>query len=565
MSRTRWNRMRGGWVGVVILAAAAAMPGCSSSGQESTALSEQPARMFEGMGTHTRTITTNSPKAQAYFNQGLTWAFAFNHDEAIRSFKEVARLDPDCAMAWWGVALCNGPHINNASMDEAHSQAAWDALQKAVALKDKASPTERALIDALSKRYAMPIPEDRKPLDEAYAAAMRRVWRANPTDADIGTLCAESLMDLHPWDLWAKDGSPKVDTQEIVATLEKVMEIDPVHPGANHLYIHAVEASPQPERGVASADRLRTLVPGSGHLVHMPAHIDVRMGDWTQAATSNERAMVVDAAYRKLSPRQGFYNLYMAHNPHFLSWTAMMEGRKTAALEAARTMIAEMPESFVRDQPALADPPSTLVLDVMKRFGEWDMILAEPAPPGNLPISTAMWHNMRALAFAAKGKMGDAEQEQAEFKKAVRKVPEDAHMAINPAHKVLDIADHMLEGEMAFRRGKIDESVAELKKAIAIEDDLLYMEPPDWIQPVRHTLGAVLVSAGRYSEAEEVYKQDLKYWPKNGWALLGLKQCQEARGETDAAQKTGEMLKAAWKRADIKPGTSCMCVDGEKQ
>ncbi len=516
--------------------------------------------LFDGMGQHHRAVTTSSPLAQRYFDQGLVWAYAFNHDEAIRSFRHAARLDPECAMAYWGVALCNGPHINYPLVPPDRAAAAWDALQKALALKEKASPIERKLIEALAHRYADPQPADRKPLDQAYADAMREIWEAHPDDSDVGTLYAEAMMDLRPWDLWKESGEPQPGTQEILRVLEHVQKIDPMSPGANHLYIHAVESSPDPERAIAAADRLRNMVPASGHLLHMPSHIDVLVGRWADAAAQNELAIEADRRYRKLSPRQGFYSLYMLHDHHMLSFIAMMEGRSTVAEAAARRAVESVPEDYMRENAALVDPYMGAVYDALKRFGRWDDLLKEPAPPSCLPITTAMWRFSRGIAYAAKGEVSLARQEQRAFEQAVAVVPDDALMAISPAHRVLGIADHMLEGEIAYRRGDIDHAVAELRKAIELEDQLLYMEPPEWMQPMRHTLGAVLLSAGRHKEAEQAYRQDLKHWKENGWSLYGISRCLRAGGASEEAAAYEARFRKAWSRSDTPIGSSCMCV-----
>ena len=531
----------------------AASPDSTAAAQTTTAV------LFDGMGSHQRKVTTKSALAQQYFDQGLTWTFAFNHDEAIRSFTEVARQDPDCAMAQWGIALCNGPHINNPSMDEAHSKAAWDALQRALALRDKASAVERALIDALAARYAMPIPKDRAPLDKAYAAAMKPVSDANPQDADIATLYAESLMDLRPWDLWSKTGEPRPETPQVLAALERAMKIDAQHPGACHLYIHASEASPHPEQAEAAADRLRKLVPGSGHLVHMPAHIDVRTGKWEQAATCNINAMSSDAAYFKLSPKQGFYRLYMGHNADFLAFACMMEGRQAEALRAAQGMIAGVPADFLKTSGAIVDGLMTVDLEVLKRFGKWEDILRHAGPPKGLPVSNAMWHFHRGVAQAALGHVDEAEREEAEFRKAVKAVPEGTMMMINPAAKIFEIAQHVLAGEIAYRKGATDNAIKELQLGVAREDDLRYMEPPEWVTPVRHTLGAILLEAGKVDEAEDVYRTDLKYWPRNAWSLFGVAQCLKAKNAPGAAEAQ-QQFERAWARADTKITSSCLCV-----
>lgn len=486
--------------------------------------------------------------------------YAFNHDEAIRAFEHALRLDPRCAMAAWGVAVCLGPHINNPVMPPERSAEAWEAVRRAAQLRPYARPIEQQLIDAVQKRYAAEPPEDRRALDEAYAAAMREVWRQNPDDADIATLYAESLMDLQPWDLWTREGHPKGATNEIVAVLERAMELNPSHPGALHLYIHAVEASPTPQRAASAADRLRDLVPAAGHLVHMPSHIDVRTGRWRQAAEANEKAIVADRAYRRIVPRQGFYRLYMAHNHHFLAYAGMMEGRSGAALSAAREMISSIPRSYLKENATLVDGYTPIAIEVLMRFGRWNDLLREPAPPEYLPITTAFWRFGRAVARAAQGDVARAVEEQRAFRDAVRRVPEGAVMAINPAEKVLRIADHMLDGEIAFRRGEIDAAIDHLQRAIVIEDDLQYMEPPDWVQPVRHTLGAMLVDQKRWAEAERIYRADLERWPENGWSLHGLAICLKAQGrETEYAAVQKRFLDA-WQRADIPIESSCLCI-----
>ncbi|MGE0481400.1 MAG: hypothetical protein AB7Q17_13105 [Phycisphaerae bacterium] len=544
---------------VVSACVAVTLLGCRAATPHAGGSAPRP-QLFSGMGSHSRAIRTSDRVAQQYFDQGLVWAYAFNHDEAIRSFQEAARRDPACALPWWGVALANGPHINNPIVTPERSQAAWTALQEALARRPNASACEQALIDALAARYANPAPDDRRPLDEAYAAAMGRVWQSYPEDVDVGTLYAESLMDLQPWDLWDSAGQPKGRTNEILAVLERVLELDPKHPGACHLYIHAQEAGPNPQKADAAAAILRKAVPAASHLVHMPAHIDVQMGRWALAADQNVRATEADTRYRKLVPRQGFYRLYMAHNHHFLAFASMMEGRSAAALAAARAMIANVPEDYARENAALMDPYMMIALDVLKRFGRWDDVLAEPAAPDYLPITTAYRHYARGVALAAKGDAAAAKDEQAAFRNAVKNVPDDALMAINPAHKVLAIAEHVLDGEIALSERRIDAAVAALQEAVTIEDTLLYMEPPEWIQPARHTLGAILVGARRFREAEQVYRDDLERWPENGWSLHGLMTCLKAQNKATEAAAVEQRFKKTWARADVKIGSSCLCV-----
>ncbi|MEX2141933.1 MAG: tetratricopeptide repeat protein [Pirellulales bacterium] len=521
---------------------------------------ESRAHLFQGLGDHHRPITTLSKPAQRYFDQGLVFAFAFNHDEAIRSFEEAARLDPNAAMPWWGVALCNGPHINNPVMPPQRSASAWVALEKAMQRKQQATVAERALIEALSRRYANPPPDDRKPLDEAYATAMHGVWKANQADPDIGTLYAEALMDLQPWDLWNKDGSPKGNSKEIIAVLEQAMRLNPKHPGALHLYIHAMESSSQPRRAITAADRLRSLVPASGHLRHMPSHIDVLTGRWNEAVEANVRAIEADRQYRQRSPRQEFMHVYMSHNHQMLAFAAMMQGRSKMALDAARQIRPNVPDDYARRETVAIEPFFPILYDVLVRFGMWDAILREPAPPDYLPITTAMWKFSRAVAFAAKGQVAEAEKAHAQFKLAKAEIPPDRMVAVNPAERVLQIADHVIAGEIAYRKGNIDEAVNQLRRAIAIEADLVYMEPPEWTIPVRHSLGAILVDAERYEEAAAVYRSDLAQWPENGWSLFGLARCLRAQGNTAEAEQYEKRFEKAWVNADTKIGSSCLCV-----
>src|SRR5262245_9301229 len=459
---------------------------------------------FDGLGNVGRKVSTDSPDAQAYFDQGLCFLYAFNHDEAIRSFSQAAVLDTDCAMALWGIALANGPHINNPIVTPERAKAAWDALTKARETAEKASATEQALITALAARYADPQPEDRKPLDEAYAAAMRQVHARHPNDADIGALFAEAMMDLRPWDLWTPDGQPQPGTEEIVATLESVLRKSPNHPLALHLYIHAVEASPHPEKADAPADRLRNLQPGLGHLVHMPSHIDVRRGRWAWSIEANTKAIAADRRYREKSPKQGFYNIYMAHNHHMLAYSAMMCGQSKLAISSINDMAHGIPLEWVKENAALADGFTAMPLEVLVRFGRWDEVLAAPEPPDYLPIARTLRHAARGIAYLAKGDVPHAKEEQAAFLTSVKNVPDGATVGNNTAENLLAIATHLLAGEILYREGKTDEAIARLREASRIEDTLRYSEPPDWIHPIRHALGATLLQENRAAVAEEV-------------------------------------------------------------
>ena len=517
--------------------------------------------LFDGLGGFSRKVTTGSPEAQRYFDQGLAFMYAFNHDEAIRAFRRAGELDPKCAMAFWGVAIANGPHINNPVVPEDRAKAAWTALGEAKALAPGASPVEQSLIQALSARYADPQPEDRKPLEQAYADAMRKTWAAYPTDADVGALFAESLADLRPWDLWLPDGQPQPGTLELVATLESVLALDPRHPLGNHLMIHAVEASPHPEKADRAADTLRDRQPALGHLVHMPSHVDVRRGRWQEAIDANAKAMEADRRYTARSPEQGFYRLYMAHNHHMLTYAAMMTGQSALALRTIREMIADIPLEFFKANP-FADGFMAMPLEVMMRFGRWDEVLAEPAFPEYVPISGALQHYARAVAYAAKDDVPAALAEQSAFLEARARVPKEAFFGNNTASDVLDVAESFMRGEILFRSGKIDEGLVSLREAAAREDELRYDEPPDWIQPVRHALGAALLQAGRFAEAEAVFREDLAKLPANGWGLYGLSRSLQLQKKTAEAEAAERQFDTVWKQADVKIKSACLCLPG---
>jgi tetratricopeptide (TPR) repeat protein len=515
--------------------------------------------IYDGLGNFDRKVTTTSPEAQRFFDQGLCFLYAFNHDEAIRSFEYAAKLDPNCAMAWWGISVANGPHINNSIVPPERAKAAWAALAKARQASGRGTVTEQALIAALAKRYADPQPEDRKPIDEAYAVAMREVYRKFPNDADVGALFAESMMDLRPWDLWTADAKPQPGTEEIVATLEAVLAKSPNHPLALHLYIHAVEASPHPEKADASTDRLRSLQPGLGHLVHMPSHLDVRQGRWAQSIEANQKAIVADRRYREQSPEQGFYNVYMAHNHHMLAYSAMMCGQSKLAVDAINEMARAIPAKWIQENPLIADGFTALPLEVLVRFGRWGEALAAPEPPDYLPIARALRQCARGIAHAAQGNIAEAKKDQVVFLAACKNVPEGSGVGNNKAEDLLSVAEHLLGGEILYREGQVEHAVAELRKAIAIEDTLRYSEPPDWIHPVRHSLGATLLKERRAVEAEQVYRDDLARQPNNGWSLYGLAQSLHQQNRHAEAAQADARFAEVWKSADIKITSSCYC------
>lgn len=544
---------------LALSSAALLLGACNSSPPPGKAALDEPAVEFAGYGTYHRPIRTASPEAQRWFDQGLQLLYGFNHDEAIRSFNHAATIDPTCAMAWWGVAYAAGLHINNPAMTDEQNTLAWKASRKALELAPMAAPEEQALIRAVAARYAWPVPNDRRPLDEAYARAMGDARSAYPSDPDIGTLYAEALMDLQPWDYWTHDGEPKGRAPEIVNTLQSVLALHPTHPGANHYYIHAVEASKTPERAVAAAERLASLVPGSGHLVHMPSHIYARIGRYADASDANVRAIEADQAYFATAPAPRFYSLYYMHNVHFLAFASMMEGRFAPALAAARKIESDIPAAFLLSSPNIADGFMPTALHVLVRFGKWDDILSEPEPPSYRRFSTAMRHYARGVALAALGRTDESRRELRALERATDRVPEDWTVGNNPAAAVLAIAHRMLEGELLFSEGKRAEAFARLREAAVLEDALVYDEPPGWMHPVRHALGALLIADGRGAEAQKVYLEDLERNPENGWSLTGLEQALRLQGKDAEADRWHARRAAAWARADINPAASCYC------
>lgn len=525
---------------------------------------KQSASLYHGFTGYTRKVTTKSAKAQQWFNQGIQLLYGYNHDEAIRSFKKAAEIDPSCAMAWWGVAYARGLHINNPEMSEEQSKLAHEAAQSAVKALDEESPVEKALVRAVRQRYKLPVPEDRSGLDQKYADAMEAVWHKFPNDADVGALFAESLMNLQPWDLWTHQGVPKGRTLEIVAILERTLCKHPKHPGANHFYIHAIEASPWPEKGVPAAERLKALVPGSGHLVHMPSHIFIRVGRYAEAADANSRAIKADESYFAKAPRPDFYSLYFIHNVHFLAYAAMMEGRYEVAMNAARKIEKTIPQEFLKKYVTIADGFMPTSLYVMLRFGKWDDILAEAAPPKERYFSRTERHAARAVALANLGRIEEARKEIDSLDKVVKHLTEEWKMGNNPAKEVVKIARTMALGEIAFKDGDRKKAFKLLRQAVKMEELLSYDEPPGWMQPVRHALGALLLADDRANEAEKVYRADLVRHPNNAWSLLGLQQSLEKQKKMIVAKALGMKVRKAWARSDITPVASCFCHPAAK-
>ena len=523
------------------------------------------AQLFEGLGDYHRTFTTSSEEARQYLDQGMVWLQAFNYDEAERSFREAARLDPECAMAWWGVAYAAGPSYNHSQMNEQRAETSWEALQNAQARIDKTSPVERALIEALGERHEMPYPlDDDAHLDQAYADAMAEVWERFPEDADVGMLYAEALMVRTPWALYNLDREPAEDTPMIEALLERVLELNPNLAGAAHLYIHAVELSKSPERGLIVADRLSTLVPLSGHLLHMPSHIYTRTGDWDRAIEQNALAMEADVVYRAKSPEQFVQHMYMVHNNHIRAYGAMMVGREEEALETSRRMWSQIPEDLLKTVAPQVDAWMCSVYDVYKRFGRWDKMLAEPAPPEYMPFTLATWHAHRSISYAAKKEFEAAKREFKAYRRVrdnVRPEHLSNYYTVKAAQGRLNVIEHFVPGEIALQKGKLRKAIKHLERAKTAEDKLGYSgEPPDYLQPIRHTLGAVYLMAGDLERAEEAYREDLAEFPDNGWSLYGLSRVLHEQGRSAEAKMVEETFQRAWAGADGPITTSCECV-----
>jgi tetratricopeptide (TPR) repeat protein len=512
------------------------------------------APVFSGLEGVNFPITTSSEEAQKYFNQGMMLAYGFNHAEAARSFFESMRLDSNCAMCHWGFAYVLGPNYN-AGMEEDNIERAFEAIQKAVQLSDNTTPKEQALINAMSKRYSAENVEDRSAFDKAYSDAMREVHLQFSDDADIAVIFAESLMDMHPWDLHDKEGKPKEWTPEIILTLEKVMKMSPRHAGAHHFYIHAVEASSTPQRALPSADLLLSLVPGAGHLVHMPSHIYIRTGKYHEGTLANIKASQCDSQYIAACHAQGAYPLvYFPHTIHFIAATSTLEGNSKMAIEAARSVSNHIDTSLI-DAPfwgPIMQHFYSIPKYVAVKFALWDDIL-NSNEPNDYPYVQGIHHYARGMAFLGKKQSGEAEKSLAELKKitADTSLKNILIWESNSVQHVLQIAEKVLEGEIKSFQGKYDEAITLLNEGVKLEDQLNYNEPPDWIFPVRHYLGAVLLQTGKYAQAQNVFQEDLKTFPENGWALSGLLAALEKQGKTKEAAAVKILLEKSWKHADV--------------
>jgi len=507
--------------------------------------------LYTDLGSWHHAVSTKSQRAQKYFDQGLRMVYAFNHEEAIAAFAEAERLDSTCAMAPWGIALASGPNIN-LPVDPDHEKAAYAAIERAQKRSASASKAERAYIGALAMRYSERGDGDRKKLDESYAGAMRTVAQNHPEDPDAQVLFAEAMMNLRPWDHWTQDGKPQPGTEEIITTLERVLRKWPNHPGANHYYIHTVEASPDPGRALAAADRLGALMPGAGHIVHMPAHIYERTGRYADGVRANEKGIVADEKFIATRGSDGIYPLmYYNHNIHFL-WAGLSDiGKSREAVARARQVAGRVTPDMVAMMPMVEFiPPTTYYAHA--RFGQWDSLLALPKPPEVMRYTNGMWHYARGLALAARGRFDEAAVARDSVDDIADAIPEDLVVGLNTARPILRVAAALLAGDIDYRAKKYDDAIRHYEDAVKKADALKYDEPPAWYQPPRLFLGKALLDAGRAADAEKVYRADLVLHPNLGWSLYGLVQALEAQGKTREAGIARAEFEKAWASADVK-------------
>jgi tetratricopeptide (TPR) repeat protein len=513
-------------------------------------------RLLSGLGDLHYPVTTTSTQAQEYFEQGLRLIYAFNHWEAIQSFRKATQLDPECAMAYWGLALGYGPNLNDVNPKD-RERLAFESIQKAVTLKTKVSQVEKDFIDALALRYDGQAHDIRDSLNFAYAAAMQLIVKTYPDDAEVQTLCADAIMNTMPWDYWNKDGSAKTPTAEAKLILENALRKFPKHPGAHHLYIHLVEASPSPAQALASAEFLETAMPGAGHIIHMPAHIYIRTGQYARSIDLNLRAAKVDEDYLAYSANQGYYRLALyPHNIDFISFSSYMDGRSNLGIQNAMRL-AYKGSMITNTNPVFAQYFNVEPLIAYTRFGKWNDILSLADPDVNLVYSNIVWRFARGMAYTRQNNITQAEFELTKLDSLCKlDTLQSIYFTFNPASDVAKIPVSLLRGEILIKKNKVNEGIASLTEAVKAEDNLRYMEPPDWKIPSRHFLGAALMDAGKFAEAEIVYQQDLKINPENGWSLMGLQQSQFKQGKKSETVATGKRQAKAWKNSDVTITTS---------
>ena len=517
---------------------------------------DEPPPLYEGLGASGHTVTSSAPDAQAWFDQGLALCWGFNQPEAVRAFQQILGSDPECAIAYWGIAYALGPTINRAKIADEQARRAYRASREALKHVGGATDLERALIEALATRYATPPPEDRDELNLAYADAMRAVYERYPDDPIVGTLCADAVMNIdRDWRNWGTDEERGPYAIEAIGILERVLELAPKHAGAHHFYIHSVEASDRPERGLASARLLETLMPAAGHLLHMPGHIYLRLGMYDDVVVANTRAIQADDLYFEQAPdSRSPYHSLRAHNHHFLAWAAMFRGSREDAVSIARDMVRKMPPGIPR-----LDSYHFVTMHVLMRFGLWEEMLQEPAPAEIYPVANALWHHGRAIALANLGRFAEAREEADAFEDAAKRIPDDAKVRRASREDLLAVARGMMWGEILFKEGDVEGGLASLRRAVEVEDRLIYSEPPAWMQPVRHALGALLMDAGQLEEAEKVYREDLERFRNNVWSLHGLAECLRSAGQEEEALAVEARFRDASKRSDVTIRASCYC------
>jgi tetratricopeptide (TPR) repeat protein len=509
--------------------------------------------LHPGLGNYHFAITTKSAEAQTYFDQGLTLLYGFNHDEAARYFRRAAELDPEAAMPYWGLALSIGPNYNDAAVDENRAQATYDAVQKAVERAPRGTARERDYIRALAKRYpTSSAKSDWKKFHLDYSNAMREFVKKYPDDLDGTTLFAESLMMLRPWQLWTLDGKPAPGTLELVGVLESVLRRNPDHPGANHFYVHAVEASPNLERAIPSAMRLMTLVPGAGHLVHMPGHIFLQTGDYELAAKTNINAAAADKAFVERTGATGVYPLmYWTHNIHFISYARAQQGRYDEAKQAAQEMSRNVGDADAKMQMLEGFHLYPLMADL--RFHRWDEILNAAPPQPERKLHHAFWQYARAMALAAQDKVSEAAAERKQFESLRGAVPADSRFLLNnKSSDILALAAATLDAQLAWARGDKEKSIQEWRRAVKLETKIQYDEPPAWFYPVRQSLAAALLRTGRAKEAETVFRRAIQQRPRDGRLLFGLWQSLTAQKRDSEAALVEQQFNVAWKDATVK-------------
>src|SRR5262245_5137673 len=552
------------WIAIpaaLVLAAPACSPKRADPSQAATqhgemAAADAPPVLYSNLGNYSYRITTAQPKAQRWFDQGLRLVYGFNHNEAQKAFAEAARRDPKCAMCYWGIALTEGGNYNHPT-DAEREKKALAAIQQAQQLSAGAKPAEQALIQAAAKRHSADVGAQREALDRAYADAMREVARQFPDDLEAGTLFSDAMMNLRPWNLWEPDGKPYPGTEELIRNLERVLAKNPNHPGALHLYIHAVEASREPGRAEAAADRLRKQMPGAGHIVHMPSHIYWRVGRYEDAVAVNSAAVKADKAYFKTAQPSTIYRgLYYPHNIDFIWQSASMQGRSAETISAAREFAANAPPEMIKAMPDMETAPVAPIV-ALARFGRWDEVLAYPAPPAEWLYTRGVWHYARGLALNGTRQAAEAARELKELETILQSVPPERTVAFFfRAKNILQLAANVLAGEIAAKAGDTGTAERLLRAAVAEQDTHWFTEPPPWYFPVRQALGAVLLQSQRPAEAEAVYREDLRQNPGNGWSLFGLTRSLRVQGKTAEAARVEDSFRKAWSRADVKLNSS---------